>query len=1190
MLGGVWLVVVGLLRCLFEALLFLPRYLLLERHDRRSPIWGARAEATVWFGPTACLDVLGCIECLNCFGGATRAFSPPQYRKGSTNTAAESDEHEASTEEERLNSFSLSSPLSPRQTLLGADGNGSEASTEQSCDDSSAAAAVMNTLSRWLRRTSSRFTPDERLRCGEDAMAAAISTGGDAHMLQGVFTGGTPFVPYSLLQRACAEADAREEQNQRSDTPHMREYYRRRRRQLLRGRDGGTLSCWFPGGTAGAASTHVPYHTRPRKPRARRGFIPPWYAVHAKAQLLLSLLDPLWRILTELFFMSCTGEAHSRRTGDAEDRSLRVSSTSAASVPCVFTKPQPGQGEVPDPVEEICFMPEQAARELWARAHTTRQGTFGEAPVSCSYVPTLAPKKSSLRRSTAASLEGPTRLGVAEDATSPYSRTCAKVKPETSLAQAKEVQMEGHDSAHTVTAGSAWEARVTSLHWLHGSAPPDASVSPSAVIVLLLCPSVAQGNEHGCVARRLGALCAALTTMSKLRREGSCSSRRRGPPQTQLGADSPDSPNAPADAADPRFASWHAAIPVAEAFVCKGGASPDAAAGADASLCRERVNVTVEDIDRVLAHLGRLRSVSRHPSQDRNAAMKGAPSRDTEAAGGAPTPLHSRPEVQPQSDAKGGARSLYVVGVGWSNASSPLLQYVMSYGAQSRMDGVICINHSASSNYAIVPETGSSSSRQPQPLGRERHWCSRKHTTPFHSNFLSAPAGAVRLMLLAARLHLTAEHLAELRQRRQRQQQQKTAGNDLPDIHDVAIWEYLRRTVGSAVSGNFGPEGGGNDAPPPPASASPFPLLSRRPLTPGEAPLAALLRVEAQVDQEMGKWWLDEVQAGNEDEEDGMHGRGLSSRGNRGAAPPVSSGRWHPLMSLSDWDMLLQSRDEKSAAALMGLGLPGRGADGATQPAPPTATTEAADEGVCGGHRAAPPPPPAHCASLLFEMAGGRPALLLPARLSSPPARGRGTAAWTAARDACGRPSPSPSPDLAMAALRYHSASSAHLVSLIHVPTLFVHARDDEMAPLSTLPMRVLAKSPCVVTVLTRRGGYGVFLEGISTLHALPQLTLQERERALDTNTASDGAASRMPSKTRQWLPRWTPRRGGGTGTAPATATHGSCFAPSINSANSNNHKTKTGVRNEVETVFVIEHTTWLERLVVEFIAAALIV
>ncbi|RNF08175.1 putative phospholipid-transporting ATPase 1-like protein [Trypanosoma rangeli] len=1219
MFTGLWLVLLGLFRSVVEVLLFMPRYLLLERHDRRSPMWGVRAEAVVCFGSTFCLDVLSCIECLDCLGGATHVFASPMYQNSSTNTAAASDEHEAATDEDMLNSLSISSPLSPQQALLEVDGNGSEASTEQSCEDAwtAASAMMMNAFSRCLHRTSTRFTPEQKLRCGEDAMAAAVSTAAGAHILHGVFTGGIPFVQYSLLQNACVEADAHEAHNERHETHHLRGSCQRK--PLLRGRDYGTFSCWFPGDTAGAESTHVPYRTYPRQPRVKKGFIPPWYAVTSKAQLLLSFLDPLWRIVTGLFFMSHGGEVQHRYAGGARRRFRRVSLTSTSSVSCMFTKLQPRRGQIPDPVEEICFIPEQAAKALWACAHAPRQGTLDEAPTSCNYVPTLAPMKSSMRRGLAASPEGPQHVGVVEYDASPSSRKCAKIKPETLSACHKEMATEEHDRAHTATAGCAWESRVTSLHWLHGSAPPEASDSSAPVIVLLLCPSVAQGNEHGYVARRLGALCEALTTMSKLRRQRSCNSRRLQPSQTQLEKDMPDTSTTSAETTDPHFASWHAAIPVAELIGCSCGMPFDDAAGADASLCRRRVNVTVEDIDRVLSRLGRLRTASRHSFHEQTAARNKPPSWDAEAVGGAPTPSNSHSDVHLQNDPKAGTRSLYIVGVGWSNASSPLLQYVMSYGAESRLDGVICINHSASSNYALVPETVSNSSKQPQSFGWDRLWCSRKHKTPFHSNFLSAPAGAVRLLLLAARLHLTADRLSEL----WRQQQKKKTGNVVQDVHDVAIWEYLYHTVGIGTSGNSKIERG-DDTSLPPAYSCAFPFFSRPLLTPEKAPLGVLQQVEAQVEQEMGRWWLNEVQAGNEDDEDCMRSRGIPSWGDS-VAHFSSSGRWHPLMSLSDWEVLLQSCDDTAATTLMDLGLPGRCVlphfstalpspphdasrdtlhvedaedsrcrkDGDAEPAQTTATTRAAG-GVPGGHRATPPQSPAHCASRLFEMARGRPDHLLPAHLSSPRAQGSGDASRKTAaarkvkRDAYARPSPPP--NLAMVALRYHSASSAHLVSLIRIPTLFVHASDDEMAPLNTLPMRALSKNPCVVTVLTRRGGHGVFLEGISTLHALPQLTLQERELAIETNKASNGGASCMPSRTRQWLPPWRRRAGGKYGPAPATAARSSCSVPFIDSAKSNNNNTMTEVTSTVETVFVVEHTTWLERLIVEFVAAAVIV
>ncbi|KAF5223816.1 hypothetical protein ECC02_003000 [Trypanosoma cruzi] len=1232
MIRGLWLVMIGLLRFFIEVLLFLPRYLFIERHDRSSPFWGVRAEAVVCFVPASSLNVVNRIGCLNCPESAKRVLSATRYRGNSVNITSSEDEHEAVMNED-LNSFSISSTTSPRHTLLDGDGNGSDVWTEHSRNDTSAA-AMMDTLSRWLRSTSAIFMGTQRLSCGRAAMAAAMSTVGDDHILHGVFTSGTTFLHYSLLQNASVEGDAQEK---RHHTSCMRRDYQQG--MHLRGRNGDKLFCCFSGDSNEAESIHVPYRMYSRGLRERKGFIPPWYAVHAKAQLILSLIDPLWRIITGLFFVphaekeSGSESQHSqsstqqtethvrRRHGGLEKRPRRMSASASQTFSCMFTESQPTRRKIPDPSEEVCFIPEQAARALWARSHTTRQETIDEAPPARGHVPTLTSAQLFLKHRTIKTaptgkkLEGVSRSDVAEESPCHPARSSTKSKRAVSGKSQREAKTEEHDTTHAATAGSASGARITSVHWLRGSAPPDASDSATSVIVLLLCPSVTQGNEHGFMARRMGALCEALTNISKLRRQSSqnsCNCRRRYSHQTQLGIGPPDGSKTTTmtDATDPHFASWHAAIPVVEMISWPSGQSSEHAPLPASSLCRERVNVTVEDIGQILSHLERLRAPSAYSSRDTNDATMEV-HRDVVLASVASMPSMSRSGSYLQSDGRVAPRNLYIVGVGWSNASSPLLQYVMLYGAQSRIDGIICINQTASSNYALVPETVSNSQRKLRTLGRDRQWSARSHKTPFHSTFLLAPAGATRLLLLAARLHLTADRLLELQKKRQRRCQKIKKGDVLCAENDAAIWDYLRRTVGNCASGDHESRTA-KDATFYPALSSTCHLSSRSLLSSAESPLDFLLQVEAQVDEEMNSWWIDDVQAGNDDDDESTRGRSLSSRGDR-AAPFLSSGGWHSPMGLLDWDKLLKNQQNVSAATRTGIGFSGRHTlpssphvtsndtlnaevveashpknDDRAEPAKTTAGND--DENVCGEEIIPPSHAPARRATPPFEMARGGPDLLLSAHLLSPLSQNFGDTPRKFVAPKRMRyelnARPVPSQNSALEVLFYRSASSAHLVSLIHVPTLFVHANDDEMAPLSTLPMRELASNPYVFTVLTRRGGYGVFLEGISTLYKLPRLTLQEREKAMHHNKSLDGDEDCRTSKTRHWLPQWVPLKRRNVKLTSTMKVNDSCFVPPITSTN----KKKKGMKNDVETVFIIENTTWLEQLIVEFVATTVIV
>ncbi|EKF27042.1 trans-sialidase, putative [Trypanosoma cruzi marinkellei] len=506
------------------------------------------------------------------------------------------------------------------------------------------------------------------------------------------------------------------------------------------------------------------------------------------------------------------------------------------------------------------------------------------------------------------------------------------------------------------------------------------------------------------MARRMGALCEALTNISKLRRQSSYNCRRRYSHQTQFGGGPPDgSKTTMTDATDPRFASWHAAIPVVEMINWPSGQSSEHAPLPAPSLSRERVNVTVEDIGQIISHLERLRAPSAYSSRDTNDATMEV-HRDVELASDASIPSMSQSGSYLQGDGRVGPRNLYIVGVGWSNASSPLLQYVMLYGAQTRIDGIICINQTASSNYALVPETASSSQRKLRALGRDRNWSVRSHKTPFHSTFLLAPAGATRLLLLAARLHLTADRLLELQKKRQRRCRKTMKGDFLCAEDDAAIWDYLQRTVGNcAFRDHQSPTA--NNATFYPALSSTGHLFSRSTLSSAESPLDFLLQVEAQVDEEMSSWWID-VQAGNDDDDESTRGRSLSSRGDR-AAPFLSSGGWHSLMGLLDWDELLKNQQNASAATRASIGLSGHHTlpssphvtssdtlnaecaetsrlknDDRAEPAKTAAGND--DENVCGEEVIPPSHGPARPATPLFEMARGGPDLLLSAHLLSP--------------------------------------------------------------------------------------------------------------------------------------------------------------------------------------------------------------
>ncbi|KAG5484173.1 hypothetical protein CUR178_07327 [Leishmania enriettii] len=109
-------------------------------------------------------------------------------------------------------------------------------------------------------------------------------------------------------------------------------------------------------------------------------------------------------------------------------------------------------------------------------------------------------------------------------------------------------------------------------------------------------------------------------------------------------------------------------------------------------------------------------------------------------------------------------------------------------------------------------------------------------------------------------------------------------------------------------------------------------------------------------------------------------------------------------------------------------------------------------------------------------------------------------------------PPPSRAPVLssqaaALVELRVRSAQHAALIQRIRVPTLLVHARDDPVAPTSTLPFSLLQANPWITTVLTRRGSHAVFMESVSEVWQRPRLVVTERMPPADTTLSASSAA-----------------------------------------------------------------------------------
>mmetsp|Transcript_32874 Transcript_32874/g.106304 ORF Transcript_32874/g.106304 Transcript_32874/m.106304 type:complete len:112 (-) Transcript_32874:1223-1558(-) len=65
----------------------------------------------------------------------------------------------------------------------------------------------------------------------------------------------------------------------------------------------------------------------------------------------------------------------------------------------------------------------------------------------------------------------------------------------------------------------------------------------------------------------------------------------------------------------------------------------------------------------------------------------------------------------------------------------------------------------------------------------------------------------------------------------------------------------------------------------------------------------------------------------------------------------------------------------------------------------------------------------------------------------------------------------------------YHSRASVHThVSNIARPVLVVHARDDPVVPVESLPLEQMAANPNIVTAITRHGGHMGYTAGRTPL------------------------------------------------------------------------------------------------------------
>jgi len=163
----------------------------------------------------------------------------------------------------------------------------------------------------------------------------------------------------------------------------------------------------------------------------------------------------------------------------------------------------------------------------------------------------------------------------------------------------------------------------------------------------------------------------------------------------------------------------------------------------------------------------------------------------------------------------------------------------------------------------------------------------------------------------------------------------------------------------------------------------------------------------------------------------------------------------------------------------------------------------------------------------------------------------------------------------ALLQLRVRSAQHAALVDRIAIPTLLLHARDDPVVPPSSIPFSLLQRNANITTVLTRRGSHATFAEGLSTMWTRPQLIIEEDnegdsrvKRASVQRNAPHPCNANMNSAAS----RDTVDSGGNEGN------------------NRRRREDASAVTSPESLVRVrISGTTWMEQLLLEYIASAVL-
>ncbi|KAG5484960.1 hypothetical protein LSCM1_07036 [Leishmania martiniquensis] len=590
--------------------------------------------------------------------------------------------------------------------------------------------------------------------------------------------------------------------------------------------------------------------------RGQYGFLPPWYAVHARAQLLLALADPLLRIAAEL--LCCRGwrtlAALSTPLGEELNDLASIATGSATTAsPEEEVRHQRTRAPLPEGWSERESWQDVAAfllrpllmcaRLLCSLVYTIVRPHSAMAPLHC-WTCTAAPPTS---HGTAVDgggwcpfrrLEGAMQACIDRYTTDTY-HTFEPVHADTTAATATapsmpvitrakgSISLSAHGPSQPTTARPKVAAMARAqahmaglpipisstsapepvcqqsvgVYWLHGRRPPMWSAPPAAdlrnmsisqppfpapVVVLLLCPSLLQGNGlYPHTVMRLSHMCQLLTlagtwqtsfftgeaaaplddaradqallssrraaTLSRTTQHGdgsmereealptfkagveemaytpamhSTTSRSRASEESSE-AEVNDTPmpqgtsSSPISAARPATrpaAQWYAAVPVVELRV--PAASPERAD--DISM----PSLTLRDLRHVVKRLRENLEVCQPPGTEES-----GPFTSTTAVYSAPPDSYSRPPSEGAAATAPAAprsrRPVYIVGVGWSEASSPLLELAITQqqtptgkgsrpdgeseegtGARppARLDGVVCFSHTLSSAFQLLPE------------------------------------------------------------------------------------------------------------------------------------------------------------------------------------------------------------------------------------------------------------------------------------------------------------------------------------------------------------------------------------------------------------------------------------------------------------------------------------------------------